>query len=92
LLLRGLLETVVVAPAGRGRRVALDDRVRVLRFGAGVSPIKRGEMPYGLRPLALLDINDERVLRVASSEDSLQNACRVDEVRAHVLALRRRAA
>src|SRR5919199_1150850 len=34
-LLRGLFECVLVAPAGRGRRVPITDRVRVIAYGAG---------------------------------------------------------
>src|SRR5919199_1543363 len=41
-LLRGLFECVLVAPAGRGRRVLITGRVRVIAFGAGVVPPYRG--------------------------------------------------
>ena len=70
-LLRGLLEAVVVRRAGgRGTRAALADRVQVVAFGAGVVPVKRGEVPYGVRPL-WLDADDERVLGVPRREDAL---------------------
>lgn len=63
-LLRALFEAVVVYPVGRGRKVDPAERVRVLRHGAGVVAMKRGQASGGLRPIPLLDLDDERVLRV----------------------------
>jgi DNA invertase Pin-like site-specific DNA recombinase len=71
-LLRGLLAAVVVAPAGRGSRTPLSDRVRVLRFGADVKlPQRRGREAYGLVPIALPDVDNPDVLRVPAGEDAL---------------------
>ena len=60
-LLRALLSTVVVRRAGgRGARLGLHDRVRVLRWGAPFEP---------LRPF-WPDVNDPDVLGLAASEDA----------------------
>lgn len=68
-LLRGLLAAVVVAPAGRGRRVPIEDRTRVLRHGADVRlPERRGGTAAGIVPLPLDDLDGPDVLRVASGE------------------------
>jgi DNA invertase Pin-like site-specific DNA recombinase len=71
-LLRGLIEVVVVRSAGgRGSRVPLEDRVRVIAYGAGVyrpPRVVRGE-PVGVRPIEWLDVDDPRVLRVAGGQD-----------------------
>jgi DNA invertase Pin-like site-specific DNA recombinase len=71
-LLRGLLAAVVVAPAGRGSRTPLSDRVRVLRFGADVNlPQRRGGQASGLVPIPLPDVDGPDVLRVAAGEDAV---------------------
>lgn len=63
-VLRGLVEMVVVAPAGRGRRVAIADRVRIVRIGSKVAvPMRRNAgRPAGLFPIVLDDIDEPDVL------------------------------
>ena len=64
-LLRGLIECVVVAPAGRGKRVPLVDRVRVVKHGARlVAPYGGGGVPLAIRELGLPHPNDPVVLRM----------------------------
>jgi DNA invertase Pin-like site-specific DNA recombinase len=71
-LLRGLLAAVVVAPAGRGSRMPLAERVRVLRFGADVRlPERRGGEGSGIVPIPLPDVDSPDVLAVAAGEDAL---------------------
>jgi DNA invertase Pin-like site-specific DNA recombinase len=72
-LLRSLLAAVVVARAGgRGARVPLEDRVRVLAHGADLRlPERRGGAAAGIVPLALPDFDDASVLRAPSGEDAL---------------------
>lgn len=60
-LLRGLLEAVIVRPVGRGKRVEVADRVRVVKFGAGVDP------------LTFPDRDDIAVLGIPSVEDGLED-------------------
>ena len=70
-LLGRLVEVVIVARAGgRGSRTPLVDRVRVIRYGAGLVDVKRyrGES-RPLVVLALPDVDDPRVLRVPPLED-----------------------
>jgi hypothetical protein len=64
-LLRGLLEAVVVARAGGpGRVVPVEQRVRVLKHGAGiVTEYAGGGTAHGIRPIDLPDLNSPVVLR-----------------------------
>jgi hypothetical protein len=59
-VLRGLVEFVMVARAGRGRRVDVGDRVRVVRHGASVARV------------GLPDLDDPGVLRPLVDEDALE--------------------
>jgi DNA invertase Pin-like site-specific DNA recombinase len=70
-VLRGLLAAVVVRRAGgRGARVALADRVRVFKFGADIDlPPRGGGKAGGIVPIALPDLDDPRVLRLAGGEN-----------------------
>jgi DNA invertase Pin-like site-specific DNA recombinase len=65
-LLRTLLSAVVVRKVGRGKRVAVRDRVRVLRFGADVelSVGHRGDAAGGIVPIPFLHADHPDVLRV----------------------------
>jgi site-specific DNA recombinase len=74
-LLRSLLECVLVAPAGRGRRVPLHERVRVIRHGAGVvRPYGGGGTPLPIRSLVFPDCDDPVVLRMELREDPLERS------------------
>jgi len=75
-LLRGLLECVLVAPAGgRGKRVPIDDRVRVIAHGAGmVTSYRGGGVPLPIKRLRLPDRDDPSVLGVQLAEDPLERA------------------
>lgn len=66
-VLRGLLDCVLVERSGgRGVIRPLVDRVRVVRFGAGVAPpAKRGGNAIPLAAIRLPDADDPAVLRVA---------------------------
>lgn len=72
-VLGGLLEAVVVRAAGRGRRVALAERVRVIEAGAGVVPVVRGaggpERGVPVAELAWLDYGHPSVLGVPGGHD-----------------------
>ncbi len=72
-LLRSLLAGVLVKRAGgRGARVALQDRVRVIAFGADVRlPHRRYGQAMGIVPIELPDVHAPGVLRMASGEDRL---------------------
>lgn len=59
-LLRSLLETIVVRPVGRGRNIPVDQRVRLVRAGAGIVPRPLA----GVVPLPFLPLDDPRVLTV----------------------------
>jgi DNA invertase Pin-like site-specific DNA recombinase len=64
-VLRGLLEGVVVWPAGRGGNPAVADRVCVIAAGAGVlARYEGGGRARGVVPVARGDIDDELVLGV----------------------------
>ena len=77
-LLRGLLHSVVVLPAGRGKRLPPGERVRVLKFGSSVTvPMRRGGEAGGIFPLPFLDHDDVRVLATPLIEDRLQDECSV---------------
>jgi DNA invertase Pin-like site-specific DNA recombinase len=64
MLLRGLLKAVVVQRAGKGRRVPIEDRVRVLRLDAELELLetRRGEKAAGIVPIALPAADDPGVL------------------------------
>jgi hypothetical protein len=82
-LLRGLLSAVIVKRAGgRGARVPLEDRVRVLRFGADVRlPERRGGEASGIVPIPLPDADDPAVLGVPSAKDALKGSRRASKMR-----------
>jgi DNA invertase Pin-like site-specific DNA recombinase len=61
-VLRGLVEAVLVASAGKGRRVPVGDRVRVVRYGAG--------LPW----VGLPDFDDPDVIGPFVGEDALEGA------------------
>lgn len=64
-LLRGLIEGVIVAAVGRGRRVAVEHRARVIAHGAGIITTYPGAgRAMAIRALALPDPDDPCVLRV----------------------------
>jgi hypothetical protein len=64
-LLRGLVETVLVAKAGRGKRVPVGERVRVIARGAGlVAPHTGGGTALPITTRTLPDRDDPRVLRI----------------------------
>ncbi len=67
-LLRALLAAVVVAPAGRGRRVPLADRVRVVAAGSDAVrlPERRGGEASGIAAIPLPDFDAPGVLRLAA--------------------------
>jgi DNA invertase Pin-like site-specific DNA recombinase len=66
-VLRSLLSAIVVEPCGRGRRVPLGDRVRVLVHGADIAlPDRRGGEASGIAPIPLPDVDHADVLRVAN--------------------------
>lgn len=81
-LLRALLGAVVVEPSGRGRRVPLEHRVRVLAHGADlVVPKRRGGEASGIVPIPLPDVDDPAVLRVPLVEDRPKRLRRARKVR-----------
>ena len=71
-LLRGLLAAVVVRRAGgRGARMPLADRVRVIAFGTDLRlPVRRGNEPAEIIPIPLPDLDAPGVLRPPFSEDA----------------------
>lgn len=71
ILLRALLLAVVVKRSGgRGSRIPLYQRVRVLAAGSDIAlPARRGGEASGIVPIPLPDLHDPRVLRVPSGED-----------------------
>lgn len=73
-LLRGLLAAVVVRPVGKGRRVPIEDRVRVVAYGTELQlPENRGHLASGIVPI-FPDADDVGVLSVPAAEDSLEAA------------------
>lgn len=72
-LLRALLEVVIVRRAGgRGARVPVTERVRVVAHGAGVELVeRRAGRAAGIRPLLFPDLSDEHVLRIPVGEEPL---------------------
>ena len=64
-LLCGLIETVLVEASGRGKLVPVEQRARVVRFGAGiVEPRTARGAVRASHEIVLPDINDPAVLRV----------------------------
>jgi site-specific DNA recombinase len=70
-LLRSLFSTVIVRPAGRGRKVPVAERARVIAHGAGLRlpEGRNGGTANGIVPLAFPDPDDVDVLTVAAGED-----------------------
>ena len=72
-LLRGLLAAVIVRPVGRGRRVPVDERVRVLRRGAQLGlPEVAASTGWGPQPLPWPDADSVDVLGIPAGEDALE--------------------
>jgi DNA invertase Pin-like site-specific DNA recombinase len=71
-LLRGLLAAVVVRRAGgRGARVPLAERARVLAFGTALAvPVARGNEPAEILRIPLPDLDAPGVLRLPGGEDA----------------------
>jgi DNA invertase Pin-like site-specific DNA recombinase len=69
-VLRSLFAAVVVRRGGgRGSRTHVDERVRVVAFGANLGlPVRRGAEPTGIFPL-VIDLDDPHVLRPPGAED-----------------------
>jgi site-specific DNA recombinase len=71
-LLRSLLAAVVVRRAGRGKRVPLADRVRVISHGTPLElPARRGGEAAGMVPIPFADLDDEGLLGMLAGEDRL---------------------
>jgi hypothetical protein len=74
-LLRGLIECVLVAPVGRGQRVPVADRVRVVAHGAGLAaPYSGGGAARAIARIPLPDSDDPVVLGMDLAEDPLKGA------------------
>jgi DNA invertase Pin-like site-specific DNA recombinase len=74
-VLRGLIEAVIVWPAGRGGAPAVAGRTVVLRHGAGMfSDYRGGGRPIPVQGVTREDIDDELVLRVPGLEDAFEGA------------------
>lgn len=72
-LLRSLIECVIVAPVGRGKRVPLYDRVRVVKYGTGlVQPYRGGGVALPIRSLVFPEPDDPVVFRMHFREDLLE--------------------
>ena len=69
-VLRGLIEAVVVWPAGRGGAPVVADRVCVIRFGAGLMSRRAS----GIVTLGRGDVDDELVLGVPGFEDGFEGS------------------
>jgi site-specific DNA recombinase len=82
-LLRALLSAVVVKRAGgRGARVTLGDRVRVLAHGAPIRlPTRRGGEAMGIAPIPLPNADDPGVLGLPTGEDLLKRPRRAGKMR-----------
>jgi DNA invertase Pin-like site-specific DNA recombinase len=73
-LLRSLLAAVIVRPVGKGRRVPVEDRVRVVVYGTELPlPANRGHLASGIVPI-FPDADDVGVLSVPPTEDALEAA------------------
>jgi site-specific DNA recombinase len=76
-LLRGLIDCVIVAPAGRGVRVPVSDRTRVIAHGSGlIEPYRGGGRPLPIQSLAFPDADDPVVLGMHLSQDLLEDVRR----------------
>jgi hypothetical protein len=72
MLLRSLLAAVIVRPAGKGRRVPVEDRVRVVVYGTELPLLaNRGHLASGIVPI-FPDADDVGVLGVPPTEDALE--------------------
>lgn len=73
-LLRSLLAAVFVRPAGKGRRVPVEDRVRIVAYGTELPlPANRGHLGSGIVPF-FPDADDVGVLSIPPREDALETA------------------
>jgi hypothetical protein len=74
-LLRGLIETVLIRAAGRGRRVPIANRVRVIAAGSGliIDGRHRGDQPIPIMPITLPNTDDPRVLGKTLAKNVLQH-------------------
>jgi len=71
-LLRSLLAAVIVRPAGKGKRVPLESRTRIVAFGTPLElPSNRGHLASGIVPI-FPDVNDVGVLAIPPTEDALE--------------------
>lgn len=71
-LLRSLLTAIVVRPVGRGRKVPVGDRARVLRYGAAIRLPGRGAGDAaGIVAIPWPEADDVGVLGVPAGEDAL---------------------
>jgi site-specific DNA recombinase len=72
-LLRSLIECIIVAPVGRGNRVPVGERVRVIKHGTGlVRPYRGGGARLPIRDLGFPEPDDPVVLRVHLPENLLE--------------------
>jgi hypothetical protein len=73
-LLRSLLAAVIVRPAGKGRRVPVEDRARVVVYGTELPlPANRAHLANDIVPV-FPDAYDVGVLSVPPTEDALETA------------------
>lgn len=76
-LLRSLIECVLVAPVGRGKRTPPADRTRVIAHGAGlVEPYRGGGVSLPIRQVVFPDTDDPVVLGMHLTQDLLEGARR----------------
>jgi site-specific DNA recombinase len=69
-LLRALLAAVIVRPAGRGRKLPMGERCRVLAAGAELTlPTRNGDEGFGIVPIPFEDLDAEHVLGMPTGED-----------------------
>lgn len=74
--LRSLIECVLVAPAGRGRRVPVGQRTRLIKLGTGlINPYSRRGVSAPIRTIALPDLDNPAVLGMELSKDLLKGRC-----------------
>ena len=74
-LLRGLIECVLVVPVGRGKRVPVDDRVRVIAHGSGLAePYRGGGVARPIARIPLPDRDDPTVLGMDLAQDAFEGA------------------
>lgn len=83
-LMRSLFAAVIVERVGRGRKIPVEQRARVLAIGTPLAtPQRSGSRGAGIVPLPLPDFDQPGVLRVALGEDELQGAGGRHEVLSH---------